>query len=181
MPGVRILSGAPSGGDPLRDELYMRIALYMAQKAYLKEEVPIGALAVYEDEIIAWAHNEKEKHQDSTAHAEILVMQRASKYLKRWRLTGVTIYSTLEPCPMCAGAMINTRISRLVYGSKDPKAGAAGSVVNLLNNTKFNHQVEIKQGILQEECAQILSAFFSDLRRDGRVGRRRSTRNRVDR
>lgn len=165
----------------MTDELYMRKALRLAEKAYQQEEVPIGAIAVFEDEVIAWAHNEKEKNNDATAHAEILVMQRASEYLKRWRLTGVTIYSTLEPCAMCAGAMINTRISRLVYGSKDPKAGAVDSVVNLLNNQSLNHQVEVEAGILQEECSKLLSSFFSDLRRDGRAGRRRSTRNRVDR
>lgn len=157
----------------------MRLALHLAQQAAMLGEIPIGAVVVYEDEVIAWAHNEKEARNDATAHAEILALQRAAKYLDRWRLTGATLYCNLEPCPMCAGAMINTRLSRLVYGAKDPKAGSAGSALDLLRYPGLNHQVEVEQGILEEECIQLLSSFFEDLRRDGRVGRRRSTRNRV--
>ena len=163
----------------MRDELYMRLALHLAQRAQYKGEVPIGALVVHDDEVIAWAYNEKEQRQDATAHAEMLALQRAAEYLQRWRLTGATLYCTLEPCPMCAGAMINTRLSRLVYGCRDFKAGSAGSIIDLLRYPGLNHQVNICPGILEEECAEILSSFFTDLRRDGRVGRRRSTRNRV--
>jgi tRNA(adenine34) deaminase len=163
----------------MREEIYMRIALQMAQEAYAEGEIPIGAVAVYEGEVIASARNEKEQRQDATAHAEILVMQRAAQYLQRWRLDGVTIYCTLEPCPMCAGAMINTRVKRLVYGCRDEKAGSAGSVIDLVRYPGLNHQVEVAEGVLREECASLLSTFFTDLRRDGRAGRRRSTRNRV--
>lgn len=181
MPGVRVLSGAPYGGDvPIkRDQVFMRLALYLAKKAALQGEVPVGAVVVYDDDIIAWAHNEKEINQDATKHAELLALQRAAKYLNRWRLNDVTLYSTLEPCAMCAGAMVNARLGRLVFGARDLKAGAAGSILDVVRYQRLNHQVEISEGILKEECAEVLSSFFSDLRRDGRVGRRRSTRNRV--
>lgn len=158
----------------------MRLALALAKKAYFLGEVPVGAVAVCDDEIIAWAYNEKEMQNDATAHAEMLALKRAASYLKRWRLTDVTLYCTLEPCPMCAGAMVNARLGRLVFGARDPKAGAAGSVLEIVRYPLLNHQVETCEGILREECAELLSSFFADLRRDGRVGRRRSTRNRVD-
>lgn len=157
----------------------MRLALYLAKKAAMEDEVPVGAVVVHEDEVIAWAHNEKEANQDATRHAELLALQRAAVYLDRWRLTDVTLYSTLEPCVMCAGAMVNARLGRLVFGTHDLKAGAAGSILDIVRNPVLNHQVEISEGVLKEECAEVLSTFFSDLRRDGRVGRRRSTRNRV--
>jgi tRNA(adenine34) deaminase len=163
----------------MRDELYMQSAIYLARQAYELGEIPIGAVIVQDGEIISWAHNEKETQNDATAHAEMLAMQRAAVHLNKWRLTGATLYCTLEPCPMCAGAMINTRIKRLVYGCRDPKAGCAGTVLDLLRYPGFNHQVEIEEGVLREECANLLTSFFADLRRDGRVGRRRSTRNRV--
>lgn len=157
----------------------MRRALELARRGYLRGEVPVGALIVQNDEIIAWAFNEKERRKDATAHAEMLALQRAAAYLGKWRLTGLTMYSTLEPCVMCAGAMVNARLSRLVYGTRDSKAGAAGSIMDILRYPGLNHQVEIEEGVLKEECAELMSSFFSDLRRDGRVGRRRSTRNRV--
>jgi len=163
----------------MREEIYMRQALQLAEEGYAAGEIPIGTVAVYEDQVIATARNEKEQHQDATAHAEMLVMQRAAQYLKRWRLDGVTLYCTLEPCPMCAGAMINTRIKRLVYGTRDEKAGAAGSVIDLVRYPGLNHQVEVVDGVLKEECTELLTKFFADMRRDGRAGRRRSTRNRV--
>jgi tRNA(adenine34) deaminase len=163
----------------MREEIYMRLALQLAAEAYEAGEIPIGAVAVYQGQVIAKARNEKELRQDATAHAEMLVMQRAAQHLQRWRLEGVTLYCTLEPCPMCAGAMVNTRIKRLVYGSRDDKAGAAGSVIDLVRYPGLNHQVEVVEGILQEECSQLLTEFFDNLRRDGRAGRRRSTRNRV--
>lgn len=166
-------------GDPVRDKLYMSLALALAKQAYSKGEIPIGAVAVYQDEVISWAMNEKEQRSDATAHAEMLAMQRAADYLGIWRLTEVTLYCTLEPCVMCAGAMVNTRLGRLVYGTRDPKAGAAGSILDIVRFPGLNHQVEIVEGVLREECAELLSSFFTGLRRDGRVGRRRSTRNRV--
>jgi tRNA(adenine34) deaminase len=161
----------------MREEKYMRLALQLAAEAYAAGEIPIGAVAVYEDEVIATARNEKELHQDATAHAEILVMQRAAHFLHRWRLEGVTLYCTLEPCPMCAGAMINTRIKRLVYGCRDDKAGAAGSVIDLVRYPGLNHQIEVVQGILKEDCAKLLSDFFIAMRRAGRAAPGRATRN----
>ena len=163
----------------MREEIYMQLALQLAAEAYDAGEIPIGAVAVYQNQVIATARNEKEQRQDATAHAELLVMQRAAQHLQRWRLEGVTVYCTLEPCPMCAGAMVNTRIKRLVYGCRDEKAGAAGSVIDLVRYPGLNHQVEVVEGILREDCTQLLTEFFQDLRRDGRAGRRRSTRNRV--
>lgn len=157
----------------------MRRALELAEEALAGGEIPIGAVAVYENEIIAAARNEKELRQDATAHAEILVLQKAAQHLGRWRLEGVTLYCTLEPCPMCAGAMINTRIKKLVYGSRDEKAGAAGSVIDLVRYPGLNHQVQVVGDILEEECTELLKRFFEEIRRDGRAGRRRSTRNRV--
>lgn len=149
----------------MREELYMRTALKQAEEALAAGEIPIGAVAVYEDQIIAIARNEKEQRQDATAHAEMLVMQRAAQNLQRWRLEGVTIYCTLEPCPMCAGAMVNTRIKRLVYGSRDEKAGAAGSVIDLVRYPGLNHQAEVVGGILEEECTGLLKKFFEGLRK----------------
>jgi tRNA(adenine34) deaminase len=163
----------------MSDEIYMRLALALAQKACVAGEIPIGAVMVQDDEIISWASNEKEFREDATAHAEMLAMQRAARYLGRWRLSDITMYCTLEPCAMCAGAMVNARLGRLVFGARDPKAGAAGSIFDLVRFPGLNHQVEITTGVLERECADTLSSFFADLRRDGRVGRRRSTRNRV--
>jgi tRNA(adenine34) deaminase len=157
----------------------MRLALALAYQAGLEGEIPIGAVAVWEDEVISWATNEKEQRADATAHAEILALQRAAQVLGRWRLTDVTLYCTLEPCSMCAGAMVNTRLGKLVYGARDVKAGAAGSIIDLVRYPGLNHQVAITEGVLRQECADLLSSFFTGLRRDGRVGRRRSTRNRV--
>ena len=145
----------------------MQLALYLAQQAYLLGEIPIGAVIVQDDEVIAWAHNEKELRNDATAHAELLALQRASRYLDNWRLSRATMYCTLEPCPMCAGAMINSRLKKLVYASRDPRAGAAGSIIDLVRYPGLNHQVEIEGGILNEESSKLLKAFFADLRRDG--------------
>ena len=151
----------------MRDKLYMRLALYLARQAYLLGEIPIGAVVVYDDEVVAWAHNEKEARHDATAHAEMLALQRAARYLGSWRLNQATMYCNLEPCSMCAGAMINARLKRLVYASRDSKAGAAGSVIDLVRYPGLNHQVEVQGGILNEESSKLLKAFFTDLRRDG--------------
>ncbi|CFX24063.1 tRNA-specific adenosine deaminase [Syntrophomonas zehnderi OL-4] len=145
----------------------MRLALYLAQQAYQLGEIPVGAVVVHEDEVIAWAHNEKEFRHDATAHAEILALQRAARYLGNWHLNNATLYCNLEPCPMCAGAMLNTRLKRLVYACRDPKAGAAGSVIDLVRYPGLNHQVQIEGGLLQEESSKLLKSFFADLRRDG--------------
>jgi len=146
------------------NQIMMRKALQLAQKAYEQEEVPIGALIVLEDKIIARAFNQKEKLQDPTAHAEILAIQEACGYLNSWHLDNATIYVTLEPCPMCAYAIIQARIKNLVFGAYDAKAGAAGSVINLFQKNLFNHNVKVISGILEEECSFILKKFFQNKR-----------------
>jgi tRNA(adenine34) deaminase len=143
----------------------MGIALEEAKKAYNLGEVPIGAVLIDSDGLIACDHNLKETTKDPTGHAEIRVIRKASRKLNNWRLTGTSLYVTLEPCPMCAGAIINSRIDRVVFGAFDPKAGAAGTLINLLENKKFNHQVEIITGIMEEECKNLLSAFFKNVRK----------------
>jgi tRNA(adenine34) deaminase len=142
----------------------MREALQLAEKAYKQNEVPVGALIVLEGRIIARAFNQKEKLQDPTAHAEILAIQEACRYLNSWHLDNATIYVTLEPCPMCAYAIIQARIKNLVFGTGDPKAGAAGSVVNLFQKKLFNHDVEVIGGILEKECGALLKKFFQNKR-----------------
>ncbi|MGI6512824.1 MAG: tRNA adenosine(34) deaminase TadA [Syntrophomonadaceae bacterium] len=145
----------------------MRIALGLAAAAEESNEVPVGAIIVLGDEIIARAFNEKERTGDPTAHAEMLAIRRAAQRLGTWRLSDATMYVTLEPCAMCAGAMIQARLGRLVYGAYDPKAGAAGSVLDILDLPWLNHQVKVKSGVLEAECSQLLSSFFSQMRRDG--------------
>ncbi len=146
-------------------EKYMKEALKEAQKAYEKLEVPVGCVIVKDDKIIARAHNLKETKYDTTKHAEILAIQKASKKLKSWRLINCEMYVTLEPCSMCAGAIINSRIKKIYYGVKDEKTGACGSVLNLLKDYKFNHEVELEQGILEKECELVLKEFFKNLRK----------------
>ena len=145
----------------------MRIALGLAAAAEESNDVPVGAIIVVGDEIVARAFNEKERTGDPTAHAEMLAIRRAAQRLGTWRLSDATMYCTLEPCPMCAGAMIQARLGRLVFGAFDPKAGAAGSVLDILDVPWLNHQVKVKAGVLEAECSQILSSFFSQMRRDG--------------
>jgi len=142
----------------------MKLALAEAQKAFDKEEVPVGAVIVQNGRVIAKAHNLKETKCDTTNHAEILAIQKASKKLKKWRLTDCDMYVTLEPCSMCAGALINCRLNKLYIGTTDPKTGACGSVLNLLEDYKLNHVVEVETGILQEDCEKILKDFFKFLR-----------------
>ena len=146
------------------DEKFMNEALKEAKKAYIKLEIPVGAIIVKDGKIIARAHNLKETKNDTTKHAEILAIQKASKKLKSWRLLDCDMYVTLEPCSMCAGALINSRIRKLYYGTNDNKTGACGSVFNLLQDYTFNHQVEIQSGILKNECENILKDFFKKLR-----------------
>ena len=142
----------------------MKEALKEAKKAYKKLEVPVGAIIVKNGEIIARAHNLKEEKNDTTKHAEIIAIQKASKALKAWRLEECEMYVTLEPCSMCAGAIINSRIKKVYIGTKDPKAGACGSILNLFEDYKFNHKVEYQTNIMQKECEKILKDFFKELR-----------------
>ena len=143
----------------------MREALKEAKKALEIEEVPGGAVIVKDGKIIARAHNTKETKKDATCHAEILAIKKACKKLESWRLLGCDMYVTLEPCSMCAGALINSRIKRLYIGTDDNKTGACGSVLNLLEDYTFNHKVQIETGILQEECEELLKQFFKELRK----------------
>ncbi|MEI6602661.1 MAG: tRNA adenosine(34) deaminase TadA [Clostridia bacterium] len=147
------------------NEFYMKEALKEAKKAAKKLESPIGAVLVYKGEIIARAHNNRETTQSALGHAELEVIRKGCKKLASWRLCDCTLYVTLEPCAMCAGAIIQSRIDCLYFGAKDPKAGAAGSVVDLFSVETFNHTVEVHAGLLESPCSQILSDFFSTLRK----------------
>ncbi len=146
---------------------YMQEALVEARKAFELGEIPIGAVVVEKGVIIARAGNRRETWKDPTAHAEIIALREAASVRGSWRLTDMAIYVTLEPCPMCAGALVQARIKRLVYGAPDLRAGAVDSIVNLVENPHFNHQVEVISGIREEECRKILKDFFQQLRRDG--------------
>lgn len=144
---------------------FMKEALKEAKKAYDKLEVPVGCVIVKDGKVIARAHNLKETGNDTTKHAEILAIQKASKKLGSWRLLDCDMYVTLEPCTMCAGAIVHSRINKLYYGTQDEKTGAVGSVLNLLEDYPFNHQVEVQKGVLQEDCEEILKSFFKELRK----------------
>lgn len=146
------------------DERFMKEALRQAMKAQALEEVPIGCVIVHDGNIIARGYNRRNTDKNTTSHAEINAIRKASKKLGDWRLEGCTIYITLEPCQMCAGAIVQARIDRAVIGSMNPKAGCAGSVLNILEMPQFNHQVEVTRGVLQDECSQMLSGFFRQLR-----------------
>ena len=146
------------------DNYWMRRALELAQIGKYAGEIPVGAVIVLGDQLISEAHNEKETLFDATAHAEILAIKRASESLKRWRLSDCTLYVTLEPCHMCTGAIISSRIGRLVYGATDIKAGGIESTYQLKNTKHFNHYPNMTSGILQDECSQVLKDFFQELR-----------------
>ena len=154
--------------DPLPDEYFMREALRQAQKAYVADEVPVGAVIVREGKVIARAHNQVELLKDATAHAEMLALTQAEAAVGDWRLTNCELYVTKEPCPMCAGAMVHTRIHRVIFGCSDLSAGAAGSMINLLQVPASNHRCEITSGILQKECAGTLQDFFRNAARNQR-------------
>lgn len=143
---------------------WMKAALKEALKAQKKDEVPIGAVAVKEGKIIARAHNLRESKQDPLGHAEIYLVSKLSKKLKRWRLSDVTVYVTLEPCLMCMGALLQARVGKLVFASMDPKAGACGSLFDLSQDKRLNHRIEVKSGVMEKECAKVLSDFFKRLR-----------------
>ncbi len=142
----------------------MREALKQAKKAYALEETPIGCVIVYEGRIIARGYNRRNTDGNTLAHAELTAIRKAAKVIGDWRLEGCTIYVTLEPCPMCAGAIVQARIPECVIGCMNPKAGCAGSVINLLDMQGFNHQVRIKRGVLEEECSELMRSFFRELR-----------------
>lgn len=144
----------------MNDEYFMQIAIREAEAAAACGEVPVGAVLVIDGDIIAQAHNMKETLLDPTAHAEMIAIRKSCEKLKRWRLTGATMYVTLEPCPMCAGAIVQSRIDRLVYGAKDSKAGAVDSLFNMLQNDALNHQLQVKSGVLAKECSEVLKEFF---------------------
>jgi len=143
---------------------FMRLALEQAQQAPASGEVPIGTLLVHNGEILARAHNLRETTQDPTAHAEIIVIREAAAKLGSWRLTGCTLYVTLEPCPMCAGAIVQSRIARLVFGAWDPKAGACGSLMDIPAEPRLNHRVRVEGGLLEEESQALLQEFFRNRR-----------------
>ena len=157
-------------------EKYMRAAIREAKKAYALDEVPIGCVIVYQDKIIARGYNRRNTDKNTVAHAEMSAIKKASKQLGDWRLEGCTMYVTLEPCQMCAGAIVQSRMKKVVIGSMNPKAGCAGSVLNLLQMAQFNHQVEIERGVLEEECSTMLSGFFRELR-DKKKSLRENTQN----
>ncbi|WP_010279819.1 tRNA adenosine(34) deaminase TadA [Paenibacillus senegalensis] len=148
----------------MNHEHWMREALQEAKKAEQKKEVPIGAIVVWNDRIIGRGHNLRETSLDPTSHAEMIAIREASEYLQAWRLLDCSLYVTLEPCPMCAGAIVQSRIPRVIYGTPDPKAGCAGTLMNLLQEERFNHRVEVISGVLREECASLLTSFFRQLR-----------------
>ncbi len=148
------------------DEYYMSQALMEARKALELEEVPIGAVVVYEGEIIGRGYNLREKDNDPTAHAEIIALRKAARKISSWRLEGCKLYVTIEPCPMCAGAIVQARIDTLIYGASDPKAGAAGSLYNIVGDERLNHRLqEVKGGVLAEECSNMMKDFFNKLRK----------------
>jgi tRNA(adenine34) deaminase len=148
----------------MNDNEYMGLALEEARKAYAMGEVPIGAVLVLDGEVIAQGHNMRESWHDATAHAEVIVIREACKRLGRWRLSGATLYVTIEPCPMCAGALVMSRIDRLVYGSADYKAGAVESLFNVVQNPGLNHSIAVTAGVRAEECAGIMKEFFRERR-----------------
>jgi tRNA(adenine34) deaminase len=150
-----------------RDGVYsyfMKEALEEAKKAYELDEVPIGAVVVKDGKIIGRGHNLRERKQDPTLHAEIIAIRQAAAELGSWRLTDCELYVTIEPCPMCAGAILQSRIPRVIYGARDPKAGCAGSLYNLLEDSRFNHRAEVVEGVLEEECAEIIRGYFRQKR-----------------
>lgn len=147
-----------------RDEKYMKEAIKQAKKAYSLGEVPTGCVIVYEDKIIGRGYNRRNTDKNTLAHAEITAINKASRKMGDWRLEGCTLYVTLEPCQMCAGAIVQARITEVVMGSMNPKAGCGGSILNILEMPQFNHQVIVRRGVLEETCSSMLTAFFKELR-----------------
>ena len=146
------------------DEKYMKLAVAQAQKAFQNDEVPVGCVIVFDDQVVGKGYNQKEKKHCSVYHAEIVAIENACKKIGDWRLNGATLYVTMEPCAMCAGAIVNHRISRVVIGVMEPNFGACGSGVDILNNDKLNTHIKVESGILQEECKNLLQSFFKEKR-----------------
>lgn len=157
-----------SAADEQSDTHFMQLALREAEAAAAEDEVPIGAVIVHDGRVIASAHNQREQLHDPTAHAEMVAITQAAGVLGDWRLEGCTLYVTLEPCPMCAGAIVLARVPRVVYGAADPKAGAAASLYRLLDDGRLNHRAEVTTGVLSNECGAILTRFFDAKRREGK-------------
>ena len=153
-----------SGEDRKMYEIYMKKAIKLAQKAYVQGDVPIGCVIVKDNKVIARGYNKRNLKKTTLAHAELLAIEQASKKLGDWRLEDCTMYVTLEPCQMCSGAIVQSRMTRVVVGCMNPKAGCAGSILNLLDMPEFNHQVELTKDVLHEECSSMLSGFFRELR-----------------
>jgi tRNA(adenine34) deaminase len=147
-----------------RDDYFMRLALREAERALEHEDVPIGAVVVRDGEVVAAGHNERELRQDPTAHAEVIALREAARLASTWRVLDAVLYVTLEPCAMCAGAIVLARVPRVVYGASDPKAGACGSVLDVLGEPRLNHRPEVDGGLLAEECGEMLSEFFASRR-----------------
>jgi tRNA(adenine34) deaminase len=147
-----------------RDEYFMRLALREASRALEHDDVPIGAVVVQDGEVIGSGHNEREVRADPTAHAELIALRDAARSIGSWRILDAVMYVTLEPCAMCAGAIVLARLPRVVFGASDPKAGAAGSVLNVLEEPRLNHRPQVESGLLAEDCAEILRAFFAPRR-----------------
>lgn len=154
------------------DRYFMQQAFKQAQKAESYNEIPVGAVVVYQGEVIGEGYNQSIMLNDPSAHAEMLAIRQAGKYLNNYRLLDCTLYVTLEPCPMCAGLLVHSRIKRLVYASSDLKTGAAGSTFNLVDNEQLNHQIEVTGGILQAECSQLLSSFFKRRRNEKKAAKK---------
>ena len=149
-----------------KDERYMRLSIEQARIAEENGDVPIGAVIVYKDQIIGKAYNQREQLKDPTAHAEIIALTQAAAYIKSWRLNGCTMYVTLEPCAMCAGALVLARMDRLVFGCDDPKTGACGSLYDIVRDERLNHRLEVTSGVLADECSRILQEFFERRRKE---------------
>ena len=156
-------------------ENYMKLAIEEAKKAWKMDEVPIGAIVVYKVEVIGRGHNLRENEQSPSAHAEMLAIQEASEYLNSWRLEDTTLYVTLEPCVMCSGAIVMSRIPHVVYGASDPKGGCSGSLMNLIEDTRFNHRSTVERGILAEECGEMLRTFFKEKRAKKKQNKEKSS------
>ena len=148
-----------------RDEYFMRLALREAARAPEHDDVPVGAIVVHDGEVIGTGHNERELRNDPTAHAELIALREAARALNSWRILDAVMYVTLEPCAMCAGAIVLSRIPRVVFGASDPKAGAAGSVLNVLDTPQLNHRPQVAGGLLESDCADLLRSFFAPRRR----------------
>lgn len=159
------------------DEKYMKEAIKQARKAYEIGEVPIGCVIVYQDKIIARGYNRRTIDKNTLAHAELIAIKKASKKMDDWRLEDCTMYVTLEPCQMCSGAIVQSRMTRVVVGCMNPKAGCAGSILNLLQMPEFNHQVELETGVLEEECSQMMKDFFRELRETKKLKKQGENKN----